>query len=49
MRIWILQGATRQNSFLRMIECDGAKLLPIRYQRWFGNDLVQSDVTLCSG
>jgi hypothetical protein len=43
----ILQSARCQDGFLTLIESDGAEFFPVRYQRVFGHDFVESEFTLC--
>jgi hypothetical protein len=47
-RVWvrILERTAGKNRLLSVIEGDGTELFPVRYERWFSYDLMQSDITL---
>jgi hypothetical protein len=43
----IFQSTRCKNGLLTLIESDGAEFLPVRHQRVFGHDFVESEFTLC--
>lgn len=47
-RIWILERAAGEDRFLRLIEGNGPKLLPIAHKRVLDHDLMESYATLVS-
>jgi hypothetical protein len=46
--VWvrILERTAGKNRFLRVIEGNGAELLPVGHEGWFSYDFVERDITL---